>query len=283
MIQKKKEKPFLVLSILFVLLLTLLIYTNSLRETVKHKSLALDSTHQELATLTQLFNAQTLEKEALRNDLSTLESTKKELEIATKQKINELKDILVGHRELLIEKDSIIDALEAMSEELFVANTQLKQEKNTLYDSIKVIKKEKTALKEKLLHLAQCKAENIRVSAITKMGTEKKTIKANQLAKIKVAFEIAANEWAAAGQRNIRLYIIDPWGDEIFNVLEGSGSFVYKGREKFYAAQQEINYDNTCHRISFVYDLAGQNEKGVYTITIYEDSELMGSATFIVE
>ena len=89
----------------------------------------MDSTHQELATLTQLFNAQTLEKEALRNDLSTLESTKKELEIATKQKINELKDILVGHRELLIEKDSIIDALEAMSEELFVANTQLKQEK----------------------------------------------------------------------------------------------------------------------------------------------------------
>ncbi len=77
--------------------------------------------------------------------------------------------------------------------------------------------------------------------------------------------------------------IIDENGQVLFDVARGSGTFIYQGKEEFYTASQDILFDNTRQKLSFLYDKGSEYAPGTYTMEVYTDDYRMGSGTFVVK
>ncbi len=69
----------------------------------------------------------------------------------------------------------------------------------------------------------------------------------------------------------------------IFDTARGSGTFIFNGKEEFYTASQEILFDNTKQKLSYLYEKGSDYASGTYSLEIYCDDYKIGSGTFAVK
>jgi cell division protein ZapB len=236
-------------------------------------------------------DAKIAEVQKLGGDVSDLEKAKQELETelkrqkrATGKEIKALKDRVEGYELLLKNKDEEIDKLKNVNKELMTENRSLKTEKNQLGDSINQLSQTKQELATKVAIASELKVENLRILAVNDRGKERESpFKNRQLGKLKVEFNIAENNVAPIEGKKIMIRIIDENGQVIFDVARGSGTFIYNGKEEFYTASQEILFDNTKQKLTYLYEKGSDYTSGTYTMEIYCDSYKMGNGQFVVK
>lgn len=251
----------------------------------------LDATVQRLTEIKAELDAKIAEVQKLGGDVSDLEKAKQELETelkrqkrATGKEIKALKDRVEGYELLLKNKDEEIEKLKSVNKELMTENRSLKTEKNQLGDSINQLSQSKQELATKVAIASELKVENLRILAVNDRGKERESpFKNRQLGKLKVEFNIAENNVAPIEGKKIMIRIIDENGQVIFDVARGSGTFIYNGKEEFYTASQEILFDNTKQKLTYLYEKGSDYTSGNYTLEIYCDSYKMGSGQFAVK
>jgi len=258
----------------------------------------LTSTEQELATTMQRMteiskelDQKIAEVQKLGGDVSDLQAAKTEVEAelkrskrATGQEIKALKDKVGGYETLLKNKDEEITKLKSVNKELYTENTSLKTEKNQLGDSINRLSQSKDELATKVAIASQLKAENVRIVGLNDRGKERESpFKSRQVGKLKVEFNIAENKVAPVEGKKIMIRIVDENGQVLFDVNRGSGTFIFNGKEEFYTESQEVLFDNTKQKLSFLYDKGSDYSSGTYRLEVYTDDYMMGSAQFVVK
>ena len=258
----------------------------------------LTSTKQELATTEQRLREISSELDQriaeitkLGGNVTDLEKAKADIEAelnrsrrATGQEIKALKDKVEGYEMLLKNKDEEIEKLKSVNQELLTENTTLKTEKNELGDSINRLSQSKDELATKVEIASQLKIENFRIVALNERGKERESpFKACQVEQLKVEFNIAENNVAPVEGKKIMIRVIDENGQVLFDVARGSGTFLLNGKEEFYTASQEILFDNTRQKLSFLYDKGSEYAEGTYNLEVYTDNYLMGSGQFVVK
>lgn len=258
----------------------------------------LTSTEQELATTMQRMteistelDQKIAEVQKLGGDITDMVKAKEEVEAelkrskrATGQEIKALKDKVEGYELLLKNKDEEITKLKSVNKELLTENTSLKTEKNQLGDSINRLSQTKEELATKVAIASQLKIENVSIVGVTDRGKERESpFKSRQVGKLKVEFNIAENKVAAIEGKKIMIRIVDENGQVLFDVGRGSGTFLLNGKEEFYTEHQEVLFDNTRQKISFLYDKGSDYEPGNYKLEVYTDDYLMGSSQFVVK
>lgn len=229
--------------------------------------------------------------EKLGGDVTALEKAKAEVEVELKsarkrndKAIRDLKDRVEGYEELLKMKDTEIERLQSVNKELFTENRGLKTKQNVLNDSINRLAKNKSDLQSKVALASQLKAENTLVVALNSKGKERESpFRSRQIEKLKVEFNIAENKVAPIEGKKIMIRVIDENGAPIFNVDKGSGTFTIDGREEFYTSAQEILFDNTKQKLTFIYEKGSDYASGNYTVEIFTDGYKMGTAQFSVK
>jgi cell division protein ZapB len=229
--------------------------------------------------------------EKLGGDATDLQQAKEEIENelrrnkrATGKEIKALKDRVEGYELLLKNKDEEIVKLQSVNKELMTENRSLKTEKNQLGDSINRLSQSKNELATKVAIASQLKAENIRIVALNDRGKERESpFKSRQVGKIKAEFNLAENSVAPIEGKKIMIRIIDENGQVLFDVARGSGTFIFNGKEEFYTAAQEILFDNTMQKLSFIYDKGSDYVSGTYTMEIYTDDYQIGQGQFVVK
>lgn len=256
------------------------------------------TTEQELAsTLQQLTDIKTeldqkiVEIQKLGGDVTELQKAKQEIDTelrrtrrANGQVIKELKDRVEGYEELLKLKDEELDKLKSVNKELLSENTTLKTQKNQLGDSISRLAQTKNELASKVTIASQLKAENISIKAVNDNGKERESpFKNRQLEKLKVDFNLAENNVAPIEGKKIMIRVIDQNGQVIFDVSRGSGTFIYNGKEEFYTASQEILFDNTKQKLTYLYQKGSEYASGSYVLEIYCEDYKIGSGKFDVK
>ncbi len=256
------------------------------------------TTEEELATTMQRLkdiNAELDEKIAqvkkLGGDVSDLEQAKTEIEEelrrtkrATGKEIKALKDRVEGYELLLKNKDAEIVKLQSVNKELLTENRSLKTEKNQLGDSLNRLSQSKEELATKVAIASQLKAENIRIVALTDRGKERTSpFRTKQVQQLKIEFNLAENSVAPIEGKKILIRIIDENGQVLFDVARGSGTFIYNGKEEFYTAAQEVLFDNTRQKLTYLYDKGSDYASGTYTLEIYTDDYLIGRGEFVVK
>jgi regulator of replication initiation timing len=295
---KRSNKNAIIIALLSVVIVVqgIKIYLDS-REKQEIKT-DLTSTEQELATTMQKMrdintelDQKIAEVKKLGGDVTDLQRAKTEVEAelnrsrrATGQEIKALKDKVFGYETLLKNKDEEIEKLKSVNKELLTENTTLKTEKNELGDSINKLSQTKDELDKKVAIASELKVENFRIVALNERGKERESpFRARQLDKLKVEFNIAENSVAPVEGKKIMIRVIDQNGQVLFDVARGSGTFLLGGKEEFYTASQEILFDNTRQKLSFIYEKGSEYPEGTYNLEVYTDDYMMGSGQFVVK
>jgi hypothetical protein len=295
---KKSNRNAIIIAILSVVIVVqgIKIFLDS-REKQEIKT-DLTSTEQELATtegrlreISTELDQKIAEVKKLGGNVTDLEKAKADIESelnrskrATGKEIKALKDKVEGYETLLKLKDEEIVKLQSVNKELLTENTTLKTEKNVLGDSINRLSESKDELATKVAIASQLKVENFRIVAVNDRGKERESpFKSRQVGQLKVEFNIAENSVAPVEGKKIMIRVIDENGQVLFDVARGSGTFMLSGKEEFYTASQEILFDNTRQKLSFLYDKGSDYAEGTYTLEVYTDDYLMGSGQFVVK
>jgi peptidoglycan hydrolase CwlO-like protein len=250
----------------------------------------LASTMQRLDEITKELDKRIAEVEELGGDISELTKAKEEIENELKrtrrangQVIKELKDKVEGYELLLRKQDEEIEKLKNVNQELMTENVTLKTEKNMLGDSINRLTQTKEELVSKVVIASQLKAENVKIVALNDRGRERESpFRNRQVGKLKIDFNLAENNVAPIEGKKIMIRIIDENGQVLFDVARGSGTFLYNGKEEFYTAAQDILFDNTRQKLTYIYDKGSDYAAGNYTLEIYCDDYRIGSGQFSV-
>ena len=231
--------------------------------------------------------------DSLGGDIEELLATQEELaaerdqlqrtRTANRQLIGRLRRKTDGYEELLKEKDKEIQRLTELNESLLTENTDLKTEKRELSKTVVDLSEEKSELQSKVDIAARLEVENIKVYSVTKSGRERDGVLRNRhLNQLKVVFNIADNELAPLGTRQVMIRITDQNDQVIFDVANGSGSFMLNGKETFYTASQDILFDNSKQEMTYIYEKGSAYEAGTYKLEVFTDDYLMGATTFTV-
>lgn len=295
---KKSNKSAIVIVIMSIVIIVqgVKIYLDSkeITEVTTQRS----STEEELATTMQRMKEIQVELEAkiaevqkLGGDVADLQTAKLEIENELKRKtrangklIKDLKDKVEGYETLLKIKDEEIEKLKSVNKELLTENKTLKTQKNVLGDSINRLSQSKEELATKVAIASELKAENVRIVAVNDRNKEfESPFKKKHADKLKAEFNIAENNVAPIEGKKIMIRIVDENGQVIFNVARGSGTFIYNGKEEFYTASQEILFDNTKQKLTYIYEKGSEYASGTYTVEIYCNDYKMGSGQFVVK
>jgi cell division protein ZapB len=296
--EKKSNRTSIFIGLLIVIMLiqSVKIYLDY-KEKVEVKE-QLASTEEDLGeTMQKLKDIQTEldqkigEIQKLGGDVKELEKAKAEVEAELKRSskrsakaLQELKDRVEGYEILLKTKDEEIEKLKNVNTQLFSENKTLKTKQNKLSDSIVNLAKGKDELASKVAIASQLKAENISVKAVNSKGKERESpFKNRQLQKLKVEFNLAENKVAPIEGKKIIIRIIDENSQVIFDVARGSGTFMYNGKEEFYTAAQEILFDNTKQKLTYLYEKGSDYTAGKYTIEIYSNDYKIGAGVFEIK
>ncbi|MFZ2906469.1 MAG: chromosome segregation protein SMC [Cyclobacteriaceae bacterium] len=295
---KKSNKSTIIIALLSIVIIIqfVKIYLDTKEEQVLRAEKT--TTEEELASTMQRLNeirteldSKIVEIQKLGGDISELQKAKQEIESELKrtrrangQVIKELKDRVEGYEELLKVKDEEIEKLKSVNKELLSENVNLKTEKNQLGDSISRLSQSKQELATKVVIASQLKAENVRIVAMNERGKERESpFKSRQVGKLKIDFNLAENNVAPIEGKKIMIRIIDENSQVLFDVSRGSGTFLYNGKEEFYTASQEILFDNTRQKLTYLYEKGSDYAAGAYTLEIYCDDYKMGSGKFEVK
>ena len=222
--------------------------------------------------------------EELRRVREELETEKEQIRKAAYIEAGRLKSKVQGYETLLKKQDEEIARLKVVNEELLSENTGLKTEKIKLSDSLTTLTKTQQKLGQKVAIASRLKAENVKVFALNKREKEREgEFRNRQIEQLKVQFNLAENNVAPIEGKDIKIRIVGPEGDVLFDVARGSGTFMNEGEEKFFTANQEILFDNTRQQLTFVYEKGSDYKEGKHTVEIYADDYKIGSGTFTVK
>jgi len=293
--KKAGNKTSIIIALLSIIVIiqSIKIYLDYQQKVEVREQLA--STEENLATTMQRLNEIKIELEQkiaeiqkLGGDITELQKAKAEVDAQLKRsttrsakEIQQLRDKVEGYEELLKLKDEEIEKLQSVNKVLFSENKSLKTEKNQLNDSINRLAKNKEELTTKVAIASQLKAENVVIKSVNARGKERESpFKNRQLEKLKVEFNIAENNVAPIEGKKILIRVIDENNQVIFDVAKGSGTFMLNGKEEFYTSAQEILFDNTKQKLSFIYEKGSEYASGNYTVEIYTDGYKMGTMQF---
>lgn len=296
--KKSNLKSVIIIALLSVIIIIQAVNTYFNRQEREALQVEKASTEEELASTMQRLDEisneldqKIAEVERLGGDISDLTKAKEEIENELKrnrrangQVIKELKDKVEGYELLLRNKDEEIEKLRNVNKELLTENVTLKTQKNLLGDSINRLAQTKEELTNKVVIASQLKAENVKIVALNDRGRERESpFRNRQVGKLKIDFNIAENNVAPIEGKKIMIRILDENGQVLFDVARGSGTFMYDGKEEFYTAAQEILFDNTKQKLSYIYDKGSDYASGDYVLEIYCDGYKMGTGKFTVK
>ena len=165
-----------------------------------------------------------------------------------------------------------IDSLNTINSNLQAQNIQYKKEINTAQLRADVAEEKADELNTKVRIGSVIQASGIRMTALNAKSNE---VKRMRLAKrLKVDFDLTANELAEPGEKSVYLRILGPDG----YLLAPSEVilFSFEGDEMRASAVRKVDYENESVPVSIFYD--GETfTNGTYTVEIYVDGRLSGS------
>ena len=165
-----------------------------------------------------------------------------------------------------------IDSLNTINSSLQAQNVAYKKEISTAQLRADVAEEKADELNTKVRIGAVIRASGIRMVALSDKSKEVRRIKMAK--RLRVDFELTANELAEPGEKSIYICITPPDG----YVLSSNEviAFNFEGTEMMASAMRKVDYENQSVPVSIFYDGAAF-EKGTYKVDIYIDGRHSGS------
>lgn len=172
-----------------------------------------------------------------------------------------------------------IDSLNDINTDLQAKNVEYEKERKTFQERAEKAEEKADELNTKVRIGSVIRTGGVRMVALNDNGKQVKRIKV--ASRLRVDFELTANELAEPGEKTIYVCITDPEG----YALSPAGTmipFTFEGESRAASAVRKVSYENQSVPVSVFYD--GESfQKGTYTIDIYVDGRHCGSGTTYFE
>lgn len=182
-----------------------------------------------------------------------------------KREVATLKGVMKGYLQQ-------IDSLNNINRNLQAQNVEYKREITDAQLRADVAEEKADELNTKVRIGAVIRSSGIRMSALNSNSREVRRIK--QATRLRVDFELTANELAEPGEKSIYICITNPEG---FTLLSPEMTvFMFEGEEMVASAMRKVDYENESVPVSIYYD-GSAFVKGTYKVDIYIDGRHSGS------
>ncbi len=172
-----------------------------------------------------------------------------------------------------------IEELRKQNSALTLERDSLKTTVNDVSQQATQLARENAELNSKVKAAAALKVRTLVVTALKVKGNGKESDvgKAGQAKRLRIGFNIAENDLAAAGMHDVFIRIIDPSGNLI--VSNTSSTFGVDGEELQYTYKTAIEYGNDGKQYDVTWTNPNKFVKGEYTVLLYADGYTMGRST----
>lgn len=293
--KKDSKMALMLMGAIIAILTAFLVYTllqkNELSNENMAQEIAILKGEQQLDSITNELNDKILTISQLGGDIDELLQVKAKLEEEREtfrknafRQIDGLKQKVEGYKQLLELQDAEIAKLKEINEALLTENTDLKVEKNELNASLRDLSNSNSELQSKVALASRLTIEKMAIYGVASGGKEREgELRNRQIEKLRIEFFVSENAVAPIEGKQIRIRIVAPDKNVLFDVTRGSGSFMFDNREMFYTASQEILYDRKQQKMNFIYEKGSDFAIGQHTVEVFTDDYLMGRGTFIVK
>lgn len=201
------------------------------------------------------------------------------------KKIAELNSQIEDYIEELKKKDEEIVTLKKERESIYQDNQNLKSSIAQRDDSLSRLTNVKKELDEKVKLAQLLRAEGIQITSIDKGGKERKEdrYRARWIDKLKVTFNFVDNKVAKIETKEVMLRVIEPEGSTLSDVANGGGTLRTRdGKDVQFTTKQAIMFDNSRSQQVFTWQKGNDYKSGTYTIELWCEGHMMGTANFVV-
>ncbi|TAH24501.1 MAG: hypothetical protein EAZ07_09500 [Cytophagales bacterium] len=299
----KKDNTKVILIIVIVALLGVIAYllmqNNKQTEVIKVKeekiqvdSLAISAKVKELEDLQLAYErikqdreAMGLSNDSLNAEITRLNDYMVKVRRGDQRKIKELDAMIAKMKADVDIKDQELAALRSENDTLKTNIVVLKKENLVMNDTISSLNQKKTELQEKVEIASILRAENIRLVVINRKGKEvdKEEFKSKLVDKVRVEFNLGDNRVARKDRKKIYFRLIQPDGSVLYDLATGGGFFNAESKEIPFTLKQELEFDNSKQRMTFVYVKGSPYKIGNHTIEIYHEGNKIGESSLIVK
>ncbi|MBU2938023.1 hypothetical protein KO494_00595 [Lacinutrix sp. C3R15] len=255
------------------------ILLNQLKET----SLAYDTAIKESEEKDIVLEKAKLKIDHLIDSLQTSNTTVTDLLLLKEKQLeitSEMKNLIRDNKELIQDNKILVHSLQKRKKQLFesqaIANA-LKKENGEL-DAEKILLN--NSIEEaKYLTLLDLEIEGIKERS---SGKEMITNKAKRINKLKICYAIAKNNLVQEGDKTMQVQILDP-NNEL--VTQNTGALKIAESDILYSFNTTFSYKNENLNVCdyFVFNADTTLEKGTYQIHIYDNKNVVTSATITLK
>ncbi len=188
-----------------------------------------------------------------------------------KQKIEQLKQEVSLLRNIMRSYIRQIDSLYQKNQILVQENKKIKEQYTAVIVEKQELEQQTDSLKKTVKIASSLDARPVSFVALSKRDRETRRIRKAQ--KFQVCFTILANKIAQKGTRKVYLRIARPDGEILIN--ENSSTFTYQGKEIFYSAMKEVDYEGKDTQVCIYYLNNTELPAGKYTAYVFVDDRLV--------
>ncbi len=172
-----------------------------------------------------------------------------------------------------------IDSLNDINTDLQAKNVAYEKERSGYQERAEKAEEKAEELNTKVRIGSVIRTGGVRIVALNDNGKAVKRIKV--ASRLRVDFELTANELAEPGEKTIYVCITDPDG-YVLSPADKMIPFTFEGEGLTASAMRKVSYENESVPVSIFYD-GSAFQKGTYKVDIYIDGRHCGSGTTYFE
>ena len=189
-----------------------------------------------------------------------------------RKEVDMLKGVMKGY----IRK---IDSLNDINTNLKAMNVEYEKERKSFKERAEKAEEKADELSTKVRIGSVIRTGGVRIVALNDNSKPVKRIKV--ASRLRVDFELTANELAEPGEKTIYVCITNPEG-YVLSPASKMIPFTFEGESRAASAVRKVSYENQSVPVSVFYD-GEAFEKGTYTVDIYVDGRHCGSGSTYFE
>ncbi len=234
---------------------------------------------EDYANLTSDYDTLNVQLDAEREKVEQLIERIQQTDATNRAKIRQYEKELGTLRSIMKHYIYQIDSLNTLNTELRADAAKAREEAAESQRKYEEAVKVTEDLSSKVEQGQVVKGRGITLEALNRSGNV--TNRHSRVEKLRTSLSLVENEIAEKGWRRVYVRVKDPSG--ILLVEKPDQQFEFEGASLYYSSSREVDYNG--NELDIVIYFSGETEyvKGVYTVEVYTDEALLGTADMLLK
>lgn len=246
------------------------------KEQLTAEMIALQNDYANLTSDYDTLNVQLdMEREKVEQLIERIQKTDATNRAKIRQYEKELGTLRSIMKHYIVQIDSLNTLNVALREEANKAKEEAAESKRKYEEAVQVSKD----LSSKVEQGQVVKGRGFILEGLNKSGSV--TNRSSRVVKLRTSFSLVENEIAEKGWRHLYIRVKDP--DGVLLVEAPDQQFSFNGEPTYYSASREVDYNGD--ELDVIIYFSGETDyrKGVYTVEVYAEDSLLGTADMLLK